>query len=136
MSKDQERKALEKIAAIIEEAGPDSYLNMTFAGILEQAEENITNDFASNYKEMYESARDVIDKMNQDAQKLKNEIERITSEKEDTERLYQTTHDMSMKYIEDLNNTIAKYDTAKKENEALKQEIITLKAKLYDLMTV
>ena len=54
MTKDQERKALEKIATILEETGKDSYLNITFAGVLEQAEENITNDFASNYKEMYE----------------------------------------------------------------------------------
>lgn len=45
-TKDQEREALEKIKAIVEALGPDSYIGTALEGCFEIAEENIENDFA------------------------------------------------------------------------------------------
>lgn len=44
MTKEQERKHLAKIATLIAEAGPDSYIGKTFAGVAEMAAENIEHD--------------------------------------------------------------------------------------------
>lgn len=69
-TKEQERKALEKIKKIVTDLGEDSYISMAFEGCFEIAEGNIENDFgcsmkqraessaaeAAKYKEMYESA--------------------------------------------------------------------------------
>lgn len=45
-TKEQERKALEKIKKIVAELGPDSYVGTAFEGCFEDAETNIENDFA------------------------------------------------------------------------------------------
>ena len=143
MTKDQERKALEKIAAILEETGRDSYLNMTFEGILEQAEENITNDFACNYKEMYEEAQQIANEKERDADALKEEINDL---EEEVARLKGFNEKKSSR-IDELNNEIhdasgmiggyiEEIHALKAERDAMAQEIITLKAKLYDLMNV
>lgn len=50
-SKEQERKALESIRAIIATLGPNSYLATAFEGCFEIAEENINNDFADSMKD-------------------------------------------------------------------------------------
>jgi len=142
MTKDQERKQLEKISAIIKEAGPDSYIGMTFAGVVEQAEENITNDFASNYKEMYESVTDALEEAKRDSagdQKTIEELRKynqtlsiqLDNKNDRIEQLNQEIHDVSG----EISEYIDKQYEDKKRIEALETEIITLKAKLYDLMT-
>lgn len=55
-TKEQERKALEKIRKIVEELGEDSYIGTAFEGCFEVAEENIENDFACSMKQRAESA--------------------------------------------------------------------------------
>lgn len=55
-TKEQERKALEKIKKIVEELGESSYIGMAFEGCFEIAEENIENDFACSMKQRAESA--------------------------------------------------------------------------------
>ena len=55
-TKDQERKALEKIRKIVEELGEDSYIGMAFEGCFEIAEENIENDFGCSMKQRWETA--------------------------------------------------------------------------------
>ncbi len=45
-TKDQERKALAKIKAIVDGLGPDSYLASAFTGAFEIAEQNINLDAA------------------------------------------------------------------------------------------
>ena len=54
-TKDQEREALEKIKAILESLGPDSYVGTALEGCLEIAEENIENDFACSMKQRVEA---------------------------------------------------------------------------------
>lgn len=55
-TKEQERKALAKIQKILEELGEDSYIAMAMEGVLEDAEENIENDFALSMKGRWQSA--------------------------------------------------------------------------------
>ena len=55
-TKDQEREALEKIKAILDTLGLDSYVGTAFEGCLEIAEENIENDFAFSMKQRVEAA--------------------------------------------------------------------------------
>ena len=53
-TKEQERKALAKIKAIIDELGEDSYIGTAFAGCVQDAENNIDEDAAYSYKDRYE----------------------------------------------------------------------------------
>ena len=55
-TKDQERKALEKIRKIVEELGENSYIGTAFEGCFEIAEENIENDFACSMKQRLETS--------------------------------------------------------------------------------
>lgn len=55
-TKDQERKALDKIRKIVADLGEDSYIGMAFEGCFEIAEENIENDFACSMKQRAEAA--------------------------------------------------------------------------------
>lgn len=51
-SKDAEREQLQKIAALIEETEPGSYIRLAFAGCVKIAEENIQFDFGTSYPDM------------------------------------------------------------------------------------
>ena len=143
MTKDQERKALEKIKAIIQEAGPDSYLDMTFKGVLEQAADNIENDFSSNYMEMYEAAKKVISEMKEATAKDQKTIVELRQYNQTLSIQLDTETDRAdglRKEVHDVIKENEEYMDRIMENEekikALESEIITLKAKLYDLMTV
>lgn len=55
-TKDQERKAVEKIRKIVEELGENSYVGFAMEGVLELAEDNIREDTAYSMKESAEIA--------------------------------------------------------------------------------
>ncbi len=55
-TKEQERETLEKIKAMVAELGSGSYLETAFAGVFDDAETNIENDFAFSMKARVESA--------------------------------------------------------------------------------
>ena len=141
-TKEQERKALEKIAAIIADLGAGSYLDITFKGVLEQAEENITNDWGSNYKEMWEDAKTEAETERREKNQiivslhgLEDQIEQMTEDIESERSRAKDDRQIARQYLEDLNKTLAERDVKQAEIEGLKAEIIELKAKLYDLMT-
>ena len=50
-TKEQERKALEKIKKFVTDLGEDSYISMAFEGCFEIAEGNIENDFGCSMKQ-------------------------------------------------------------------------------------
>ena len=66
-TKQQERDALAKIRAMVEELGPDSYLAAAFAGCFDIADQNIEYDFGDSMKVRAESA-------NRDAEKAQKEL--------------------------------------------------------------
>ena len=55
-TKEQERKALEQIKKILADFGPDSYIGMAFDGCVEDAEENIENDWGCSMRQRYKEA--------------------------------------------------------------------------------
>lgn len=92
-TKDQERKALEKIKKIVNDLGEESYLSTAFDGCFEIAKENIENDFARNFKKEKEAvmldleaaeknlveADNKINKLKDQIEKLNDQIEKIKS---------------------------------------------------------
>ena len=139
MTKAQEREALKKIAAIIESTGKDSYLSMTFAGILEQAEENITNDAGCNYKEAYEKALDRVRALQAVINESEKTNDRNREALEKDLQLTKSNYEIAKQNYERINEEYLKTrrELEARTEEATKAaaEIITLKAKLYDLMT-
>ena len=135
MTKDQEREILKKITKLIEEAGPDSYISTTFDGIIEQAEENIANDWGICPVKDLETARERIAAMqrienenNKTIAQLNDACREHMEEKTDLEEILKTERKVDLENVGQLN-------AKQNEIESLEAEIITLKAKLYDLMT-
>lgn len=78
-TKEQERKALEKIKKIVEELGEDSYIGMAFEGCFEIAEENIENDFGCSMKQRAEAAEKKLKTAEIDNRDLRNMISDLKS---------------------------------------------------------
>lgn len=141
-TKDQERAILAKIEKLINEAGPDSYIATTFDGILEQAAENIANDWGCNYKEAYEKQTEKLNEAQKDIKALVSQNDDLKEQMKTITGALEAAQDKIKEYqhrIDDVrtekNETTSKLMHAMEANEAQKAEIVTLKAKLYDLMT-
>lgn len=65
MTKAEELKVLDKIEALIKSAGDDSYIEMTFKGIVDIARGNIENDFGNSPVEDLETMRKNFHKMDE-----------------------------------------------------------------------
>lgn len=76
-TKDQEREALEKIKAMVAELGPQSYLKTAFAGVFEDAETNIENDFAFSMKARVEDAEKQIKELKAQLAAAQSEAETL-----------------------------------------------------------
>ena len=99
MTKQEELKVLEKIQKLINDAGTDSYIMMTFNGVVDVCRTNIENDWGDNpvenwesYEEKYHKAeakveamereyddllvahKDVVDKLNGDIDALNKRL--------------------------------------------------------------
>ncbi len=152
-TKDQEREALEKIKAILDTLGPDSYVGTAFEGCLEIAEENIEDDFACSMKQRVEAV--VVENT-----RLKEKVKELEDKLAESEKDYEAAHaaahlvadekdaeiqrlkaqvqELSEKLasaeeaLEDANEEAGNAEARSGEAQA---EIIRLKAKLYDYMT-
>ena len=74
-TKEQERKAIQKIRKIVEELGENSYVGFAMEGVLELAEDNIREDTAYSMKKNAEIAWERADKAEKENKDLKKEIE-------------------------------------------------------------
>ena len=152
-TKDQEREALEKIKAILDTLGPDSYVGTAFEGCLEIAEENIENDFACSMKQRVEA---VVVENTRLKEKVKELEDKLAESEKDYEAAHATAHlvadekdaeiqrlktqvqELSEKLasaeeaLEDANEEAGSAEARSGEAQA---EIVRLKAKLYDYMT-
>lgn len=81
-TKEQERKALEKIKKIVEELGEGSYIGMAFEGCFEIAEQNIENDWACSMKQRAEKAKKDADYFQQAANTFSEEADKLRKENE------------------------------------------------------
>ena len=79
-SKEQERAALAKIRRIVEGLGENSYIGMALEGCLEDAEENIENDFGQSWKQRAESAREEAAEFKRAAEHFSSEADRYMEE--------------------------------------------------------
>ena len=80
-TKEQERKALDKIKKIVDELGAGSYIATAFEGCFEIAESNIENDFACSMKQRAESAEALAEGLEIEVENRKAVIYEITAEK-------------------------------------------------------
>lgn len=152
-TKDQEREALEKIKAILDTLGPDSYVGTAFEGCLEIAEENIENDFAfsmkqrveavvvenSRLKERVKELEDKLAESEKDYEAAHAAAHLVADEKDaEIQRLKTQVQELSEKLasaeeaLEDANEEAGSAEARSGEAQA---EIVRLKAKLYDYMT-
>lgn len=152
-TKDQEREALEKIKAILDTLGPDSYVGTAFEGCIEDAEENIENDWACSMKGR-------VDDLDQENTKLRAKVKILEDKLAESEKDYEAAHAAAHLVADEKDAEIQRLKTQVQElseklasaEEALEDaneeagsaearsgeaqaEIVRLKAKLYDYMT-
>lgn len=147
-TKEQERKALAQIKKIVEGLGEDSYIGIAFEGCFEIAEENIQNDWGCSMKDRWETAEAACDLRRAEAKGLQTENEqlkeKLKAQIERTEEYYklaqENKEDLDMiaakknEYKEAMQREYAAKVEAENKVAELENEIIQLKAKLYDLM--
>lgn len=147
-TKEMERKALEKIRKIVEELGEDSYVGMAFEGCFEDAEENIENDFGVSMKERWLAVEGEKEKLAAQVAKKDEQIkglemkiaslQRANEVKEDATLAYSKEAEKMVEKIKGLTESATKYwndlQAAETKLDEKEDEIIRLKAKLYDLM--
>lgn len=152
-TKDQEREALEKIKAIVDTLGPDSYVGTALEGCLEIAEENIENDFACSMKQRVEA---VVVENTRLKEKVKELEDKLTESEKDYEAAHAAAHlvadekDAEIASLKAQVSSLAEtgrwnaekcdevrseaWDLQKRAEKA-EDEVVRLKAKLYDYMT-
>lgn len=140
-TKAQEREALEKIEQIINGLGESSYVAMAMDGMIEDARENIENDFALSWKDRAEHAQKVVADKDAVIAKLYKQNDQLARDlevakldhdelKEDFELVLQKKND----YHDDMIKVSNACAAAEQKVAELEDEVIRLKAKLYDLL--
>ncbi len=107
-TKDQERKAVEKIRKIIDELGVDSYVGTALEGCLDDAESNIDNDFGDSMKRRWEYAEEQLKKARKEIAVLKDKLD-------NSEKDYEAAHAAAHEIAEQKDAEIA----------ALRQQVLT-----------
>lgn len=154
-TKEEELKAIEKIEKIVHGLGQDSYVGSAMDGVLDMARENIRDDAANSWRgnsewwmHQYHDLKDELKGYKKEVEKQNFEItqlhhsieeqEEIANKKDERVEAWQSKYDeLHERYEEDMATAIeviSERDKLSKENEALKDEIFKLKAKLYDMM--
>lgn len=153
MTKEQERAALKQIESIILSAGTDSYIAAAFDGCVQDAEENIDNDWCCSWKQRAETEAHIAEDADRAAraavQKAANESLRADIAEEEAAKQKSRAEALQQKLDaekEERQRAQSDYRTVKADAGAaamaaeetikeLRQQIIELKARLYDFMT-
>lgn len=151
-TKEQERKALEQIKAIVAKLGEDSYIGTAFDGCFEIAQENIDNDWACSYKQTAESKDKELATLRQRYNVLATEkadvVQSLEAKKEELDavaahlktanaarrEMEQKYDDLQYRYTEYYQGAEAKQKELQAQLDEAQLEIIKLKARLYDYM--
>ena len=134
-TKQQERDTLTAIMQMVEELGPNSYLATAFAGCFEDAEENIENDFAFSMKERYESSKKDADYFHEAANTFSNDLDTARDEIAAIKAELTDAQNRRIEAEASYNSLVDRTTAAEARAEAAEDEIVTLKAKLYDYIT-
>ena len=133
-TKEQERKALDQIRKIVDGLGKNSYIGTAFEGCFEIAEENIDNDFGCSMKGRADASEAEAKKWMLATETLKKELTQVKEalvKETDRANLYEGKYEKS--YEAEVKNWNEFCERDHKVAE-LENEIIHLKAKLYDLI--
>jgi len=156
-TKAEEYEALQKIEEILKDFDPeDTYIGKAFEGCVEQADENLRSDFMMSYKDRYDNVSEQLHAANVRIVELTKELNqkddaigRLANAKNQLEsqivgealirrdyeaRIGQMESDYKALQISYEGLKAAKKQEAAAEVHALRQTILELKAKLYDMM--
>lgn len=147
-TKETERKALELIRSTVEKLGPNSYVGTALEGCFELAEENIENDFALSMKDRWEAASEARDacqhrivEMATEISTLKTQLQLGGDETNELRKKLEDEHEdvkwwseKAQSYSTEIKSLRDKLANAEAKAREKDEEIIRLKAKLYDLM--
>jgi chromosome segregation ATPase len=143
----QEREALAKIREILEDFSPeDTYIGKAFEGCVEQAEENIRNDWMLSWKHRYEAKANSVEgilnantelkrTLNQrdDAiARLEDAKDQLSEKLEETKKNEQVAIKEMNKWFKEYRSSTSTFKETWQKLEKAQTEIIELKAKLYD----
>lgn len=120
-TKEQERKAIQKIRKIVEELGENSYVGFAMEGVLELAEDNIREDTAYSMKKNAEIAWERADKAEKENKALEKEVEDLKK----TVKKRRTT-------ISELNTELCNARAKAKANEVPEELIQEMYCMAYD----
>lgn len=141
VTKDEERKALEQIKAIIAGLGEDSYVGAAFTGCFELAEQNIENDFLITIESKIEVAEEKAKRAQEELCALRKELDVKQKRAADWEKAAYEIKEKwrTTKYeLSELNDRFVKleneYGALEKLNGTKDYELLLLKARLFDLM--
>lgn len=135
-TKAEEREALRKIQEILEGFDPeDSYIGKAFEGCVEQAEENLRSDWMMSYKARYDRVSEQLHAAN--ARLM--DVTRQLNQKDDAIARLEDAKNQLSKELDEVKAAHTTLDLklarANETADGLKQTILELKAKLYDMMT-
>lgn len=150
VTKNDERKALEKIKKIVQDLGDDSYIAVAFEGCCDIAEENIDNDFACSMEQKYNNEHEQVVRLlkeisdwNDDYLKQEAEIERLKEEIETKDQMLETERSFKREVKKELASADREVETLRdivehlnEVVEAQDKKIMELKARLYDYICV
>lgn len=141
-SKQKEREALEQIMRIVDSLGENSYIATAFEGCFEIAEENIKFDMAcsmKNRKEAAEAAEDILRKKVAEQKELLKTVEaqRNTAglERDEARRVNDILRNRAELAEETMRKEAERANSLAAKLSDRNDEIIRLKARLYDLMS-
>lgn len=147
-TKEQERKAMEKIREIVNGLGENSYIGAAMEGVWEIMEENISNDFACSMGYRLEEKEKTITGLREMCSNITKEKREVEGMLEEAQRIAEMAQEETRSRIMCERENLATIKKLTDEVEGvrrdnsdlvmeaanLKDEIIRLKAKLYDLI--
>jgi len=133
-TKEEELKALEQIRKIVEGLGEDSYIGIAFEGCLDDAEENIRNDFALSMNGRWQDAEQKVERLNAELILERANNDKLRKRVEEAEETARQKSEKVIEYHNDMVENWNKFREQEDKADAMEQEIIKLKAKLYDMM--
>ena len=134
VTKDQERKALEQIREIVEGLGEDSYIGMAMIGVLEDAKENIENDWACSNYDRWQMAEQKLEQTKQGNIELLDRLNEATNQNNDFKKRIEDLENRCGEYHKNVIESWNKFRAEEDKRIAAEEQIIRLKAKLYDMM--
>ena len=150
MTKQEELKILEAIEGLILEAGPDSYIRMTFAGVPEICRRNIEDDFGDIPVQDLDDVRKLLDaeqrrhdetkRMLADSQKMcKEALDENEGLRKLADEWEKNAHDAGEMYTElEQENTVLTAEIRKLKAEIVRMRMARMDesaiAELYDRM--